>query len=283
MVISWIPPYNVPVSFENLEKSFDGYGPADGLSHIAPQFWVPDGNGGISYVTRDDYSMDYMNDDSVKVIRDWGNQYGIKTMLCIYNGEHGWDWSLVSTSISAANRQSFVDAIVTEMKRLNLHGVEVDLEGPNADSPTDTENFLLFMEKLSDTLSSLGKDLTIATFASREWDHIPDASHWPELLPLVDGITSMGYEETGINATGDLSYAGQKSMAAGAPEKLMLGMPDHLDSWQGSSALQQVEWAQDNGVGVALWDMQLRNEAWQRRDIWKALSEIRGPLGTTYT
>ncbi|MGM0460974.1 MAG: glycoside hydrolase family 18 protein [Fibrobacterota bacterium] len=279
-VISWVPPYGIDDSWSSFESEWSGYGPPNGLTWLALQFWVPDGSGGLTYTSR----YEGVGDSPVIQFRDKAREHGVKTMLCVYNGEWGWDWDLVAQSVSNTNRQDFINALITEMERLELDGIEVDLEGPNGnDYATQESNFITFVEELSDTLSSLGKDLTIATFASREYDHIPDASHWSILLPLVDGLTSMGYEETGIYASGDLSYAGQKSMASAAPEKLMLGMPDHVGSWQNSSALEQVTWARDNGVGVGLWDMQLRDAAWETAQIWEHLNTIRGEVDETYT
>ncbi len=52
-VITWIPPYGTKPCIENLSKDYDGYGPKDGISHLALQFWEPDGSGGIRYASKD--------------------------------------------------------------------------------------------------------------------------------------------------------------------------------------------------------------------------------------
>jgi len=175
------------------------------------------------------------------------------------------------------------------MDRLSLDGIEVDLEGPQVTSTTDGQNFISFMTELSNKVKAKGKLLTVATFAS-QW-HTPGTQHWNQLFPLTDLITSMGYEEIGINGSSSLSYAGQKSLAGSNYGKLALGMPTYLttDGWLSSTTLQQVTWAVDNGMSVAIWDGSLGtgsgadNPYWRTANIWNKLKQIKGTVAQQYS
>lgn len=85
-VITWIAPYAVPASKANLEKEFNGYGPNDGISHLALQFWVPDGNGGVDFVSTPSFNLSYMNSDSIAWFVDWAHSYFTHT-----NVTPNWD------------------------------------------------------------------------------------------------------------------------------------------------------------------------------------------------
>jgi hypothetical protein len=279
--MGWIAPYNTDIGLTNLET----YG-VKGLTYIAMQFWVPSGSD-VKYVSQYEIPEGQTWDGIVKDIRDEARAYGVKAMLCVYNGENGWNWPQASTAINSSNRSGFTNSLITEMNRLDLDGVEVDLEGANADNSTDAENLVTFIEDLGDTLHALGKHLTIATFPSQKHDHIPDIDHWEDLLPHVDALTSMGYQEIGITGSGDLSYASQKEYAGQYSEKLMLGLPDHIASWLGTTPTSAVDWAEQNGVGVAIWEMRLgegygTTSLWQNASIWESIAEVRGPIITQF-
>ncbi|MGM0443706.1 MAG: glycosyl hydrolase family 18 protein, partial [Fibrobacterota bacterium] len=279
-VITWIPPYAVSSSKANLETDMV----QQGISHLALQFWVPDG----ANVAKSKYEASgRYDDDLIREIRDTAQAHGIKVMLCVYNGQDGWNWANAKNSFMY-NQDAFISSLIAEMNRLNLDGIEVDLEGPNVESQADGDAFITFIKALSAKLRAEGKDLTLASFHSEY--HTPGPRHWNELLPYVDGITTMGYGEIGRNATSNVdpaifkpTYSGQKSMASAAPEKLMIGMPAS-DSWQGNTAQQQVDWVVADGeVGIGLWDLQLSAGAWQNESIWQSVNEIRGAVQKTYT
>lgn len=280
-VITWIPPYAVPECKANLTKSWGGYGPKDGLSHLALQFWVPDGSGGIQLISRTDYDIAYMNDDSITAIRDWGNQYGIKTMLCIYNAEWGWDWG-VATSAFLNNKESTINALLSEVDRLSLGGVEVDLEKQNGGMSTSENNaFVDFLDALGDSLHARGLDLTVAAGANENLG--PDWNLWSSMAPHVDGITSMGYGFIGMNASDpNHKFSAQKSHI-NDPSKLMMGVPGYSSLWEGNTLEQHLTWIRDDGVlGVGIWDLQLNQVGWLKQEPWLLLSEIRGALTTQY-
>ncbi len=174
------------------------------------------------------------------------------------------------------NKTAFISALITEMTRLDLDGIEIDLEGPQIIDTDQGTAFISFMTDLKAAMPT-GKELTVATFAS-QW-HTPGTQHWSQLLPLVDALTSMGYGEIGINGSGDLSYAQQKSLASAAPEKFMLGMPSDLGLWLTNTAQEQVDWVKDDGeLGMAIWDLRLPHSSWNTDEIWASINTIRGDV-----
>jgi hypothetical protein len=163
---------------------------------------------------------------------------------------------------------------VAEVDRLQLDGVDVDLEG-NGSFEADKQAFVEFIQRLSRRLHAAGRHLTVDTF-SYQWN-APNQTWWQDLLPHVDGLTTMGYEQLGANATEWRSYGAQKAAAGEHASKLMIGLPSGRDEWRGNDAAEHVQWLKTDGqVGVSFWDAQVKAVAWQKPAIWSALSEIRG-------
>lgn len=265
-VMTWVPPYAVAKSMKRLKESYDGAGMATGLTHLGLQFWTPTLKGGIERLEKE------TNDDAVKELRDWGHAHGIRVLLCVYNGAKKWDWPLARAGF-AEHPQAFVDALIAEMDRLELDGVDLDLEG-NGKFEQDKEAYVRFAIVLSRRLHEKGKHLTVDTF-SYIWN-APNQGWWKELLPLVDGLTSMGYEEIGSAAPEWRAYEAQVVAAGNAASKLMIGMPADKKEWQGTKALDHLKWIRDDGrAGVAIWDAQLQAETWRTGQVWKILAEIR--------
>lgn len=265
-VMTWVPPYAVSKSMKRLKESYDGAGMGTALTHLGLQFWTPTLKGGIERLEK------ATNDEAVKELREWGHAHGVRVMLCIYNGAKKWDWPQARAGF-AEHPQAFADALISEMERLELDGVDLDLEG-NGKFEQDKEAYVRFAADLSRRLHERGKHLTVDTFAYI-WN-APNQGWWKELLPLVDGLTSMGYDEIGSGATEWRAYAAQVTASGGAVSKLMIGMPADKSEWQGSKALDHLKWVRDDGrAGVAIWDAQLESEAWRKEKVWKLLKEIR--------
>jgi hypothetical protein len=134
------------------------------------------------------------------------------------------------------------------------------------------------MRDLSKELRARDKHLTVDTFAY-EW-HAPNQKWWPELFPLVDGLTTMGYTEIGITATPATdpwrAYAAQRDVAGAHKAKLMIGLPANKDEWRGNKLPEQLEWIRKDGTtGVSFWDAQLAAKAWQTPQTWKTIQAIR--------
>ncbi|HWN94055.1 MAG TPA: glycosyl hydrolase family 18 protein [Methylomirabilota bacterium] len=268
-VMTWVPPYAVGRSKARLEESFGGAGMKDALTHLGLQFWQPTKDGGLVRVGR----TNEVNDAVITGLRNWGHTNSVRVLLCVYNAVGGkWDWPLARAGF-AENQDKFIDALMAEVDRLQLDGVDVDLEG-NGSFDGDKEVFVAFVRKLSERLHAQGKHLTVDTF-SYKWN-APNQTWWKELLPHVDALTTMGYEEIGANAPEWRSYAFQKTAAGEHASKLMIGLPSGRNEWRGNSAMEHVQWLKaDDEVGVSFWDAQVRANAWQKPEVWRTLVEIR--------
>jgi hypothetical protein len=268
-VMTWVPPYAVAKCKARLNESHGGVGMKDALTHVGLQFWQPTKDGGLKYAGR----TNEVNDVIVTEMKKWGRTNGVRILLCIYNATGGkWDWSLARAGF-AENQDKFIDALMNEVKRLQLDGIDMDLEG-NGSFDGDKEIFVAFIRKLSARLHADGKHLTVDTFSYR-WN-APNQTWWKDLLPLVDGLTTMGYEEIGANALEWRSYAQQKAAAGELSSKLMMGLPSGRDQWRSNSVMEQLQWLKtEGGVGVSFWDAQVNSKAWQKPEVWKTLREIR--------
>ena len=269
-VMTWVPPYAIAQCQARLAASFDGVGMKDALTHLGLQFWKPTTNGGLARAGR----SNEVSDAAIAELRDWGHSNGVRVLLCVYNAVAGkWDWTLARAGFTE-NPDKFLNALLTEVDRLRLDGVDIDLEG-NGLQEADKEAYVGFIRKLSEALHAKGKHLTVDTFAYK-WN-APNQTWWNDLLPHVDALTTMGYQEIGVNAPEWRSYAAQKAAAGEHATKLMIGLPSGRDAWHGNNVTEHLQWLKADGrVGVSFWDAQVRSAAWQKPEVWKALGEIRG-------
>jgi hypothetical protein len=256
-----------------LKESYQGVGMKDALTHLGLQFWVPTPEGGIVRTG----NTNATSDAAIMELRDWGKTNGVRVLLCIYNGVGSWDWSLARTGF-ATHSMKFTEALLAEVDRLQLDGVDIDLEGTGSTFEEDKEAYLAFIHGLSTRLHAQGRHLTMDTF-SYKWN-APNQTWWKDRLPHVDGLTTMGYEQIGAEAADWRSYTFQKTAATGKyASKLMMGLPSGRAEWQGNHLMEHLQWLKADGqVGVSFWDAQLRAEAWRTPEVWKLLQEIRGPF-----
>ena len=277
-VMTWVPPYAISACQDAVLADFGAYDAKDGLTRIGLQFWVPRSDGTIKYADHEWYTP---TDADVAWWRDWCSNNDIECLLCIYNNTGRWDWNL-ARSVFADNRAAFVNALVSEMDRLGLDGIDIDLEGTgNLDG--DRIAFDQFVHDLWLELSARGKILTIDTF-HYIWN-APNQKWWSDWLGEVDNIHTMGYDDLYEGGTTWHKYSYQQNIgyAAGyAGDVVLMGMPSWLASWgtssgRGISALahvQEVRYDLTEPTGIAIWDLQLSE--WQDSDLWceiKALKE----------
>src|SRR6185436_15358317 len=181
-------------------------GMRDALTHVGLQFWVPTKDGGLTRAGR----TNEVNDAAIIELRDWGRTNGVRVLLCVYNHVGAWNWTLARAGF-AEHPDKFINALVSGVQRLQLEGVDIDLEG-NGSFDADREAFVAFVRQLAAKLHARGKQLTVDTFAYK-WN-APNQTWWQELLPHVDALTTMGYAEIGAEATAWRGYAFQKAAAA---------------------------------------------------------------------
>ena len=269
-VMTWVPPYAISHCKERLSESYDGLGMKDGLTHLGLQFWNPTKSGGIQYVSR---FREKITDETILEFRDWGQANNVKTLLCIYNAtSSGWEWDLAKSAFGP-NHNNTVESLVRETKRLGLDGVDIDFEG-KGELDSSRESFVRFIKELSGRLHAEGLELTLNTFAYK-W-HAPNQTWWADLLPHVDGLQVMGYEETGAGASAWRSYEFIKAAAGKHSAKLLIGVPSFQGQWQDKPVREHLQWiVDDKSVGLAIWDAQLKDPAWRRRDTWKMIYRIK--------
>jgi hypothetical protein len=259
-VITWVPPYRVDEAKQQLAASFDGASMSDGLSFLAPQFWITDGPG-----TR----LDQVTESDISWFHDWARQRGVKILLCVHNNTGDWNWPEAKRAFKD-NREAFAAHLVSQVTSRDFDGVDLDLEGIIEATADDQESYLAFVQTLSNALHPLGKVLTLDSFHG-PWN-APNWNWWPDLLPMVDGITSMGYEQSGMG----VDYQELVDHAAVAPRKLMIGVPSYEGTWLGHSVSEQLGWILQQGqVGTAIWDASLRAAEWRQRGVWEQLESIK--------
>jgi Glycosyl hydrolases family 18 len=259
-VITWVPPYHRDEAKQQLAANFGGTGMADGLSYLALQFWITDGA-----ATR----LDQVSEADITWFHDWARQHGVKLLLCVDNNTGDWDWPAAVRSFKD-NRDAFAQHLVSQVMSRDFDGVDLDLEGIIAPTADDQQSYTQFVQTLTSALHPLGKVVTLDSFYAQY--NAPNWDWWPDLLPLVDGITSMGYEQSSL----DVDYQKLVDHAAAAPKKLMVGVPSYQGTWQNHTVTEQLAWLLQQGqVGTAIWDASLMAPEWQQAGVWNQLKAIK--------
>jgi len=269
-VIAWVPPYAIAACQAAVQADFGEYDAVDGLTRVGLQFWVPQTNGTLKYADHEWYTP---TDADVAWWTDWGATNEIEILLTIYNNIGSWDWNLARSAF-ASNRTIFVNALIAEMERLSLDGIDLDLEGIG-DFESDRGTFDQFVHDLWVELDARGKILTIDSF-HYIWN-APNHNWWSDWLGEVDHIHTMGYDDLYEGGTSWQKYSFQQNAgyAAGYGGNIVsMGMPSWLASWgtssgRGTSAqahVQEVRYDLTESTGIAIWDLQLPQ--WQNSDLW---------------
>lgn len=260
-VMTWVPPYHIQDAKQQLSADFGGTGMAEGLSFLGLQFFIVDGAG-----TR----LDKVTEGDISWFYDWAKQHGVKIMFCVHNNVGGdWNWPEAVRSFKD-NKDAFAQHLLSQVMMRDFDGVDLDLEGIVEATDDDKSAYIAFAQTLATGLHSMGKALTVDSFHG-QWN-APNWNWWPELLPIVDGITSMGYEQSGL----DVDYQNLVDHAQVAPKKLMIGVPSYHGTWLNHSVGEQLGWLVQQGqVGTAIWDASLQANEWQTAAVWQQLKAIK--------
>lgn len=293
-VMGWVPAYGMAESVEAMDSNPSV---GAGLTRIGLQFWNPSADGkNVVFAAVNKDGKTVRSDDVIR-FRDWAKKHRIKVFLTVYNNSQlsgKWDWELARRAF-ADNREAFSAALLGEMYRYGLDGIDLDLEG-EGDHEGDRLAYALFVKKLSQELKAREKMLTIDSFHS-PCDNAPNMRWWPDWLGQVDAIHSMGYEDLFEGSTASFTpndrpvceqgahifkYSWQRRFALTAgyqPEQILMGVPTWLDSWGegglGSDPVSHVREVQALGMGIALWDLQLAGTKWRNAATWKAIKTLR--------
>lgn len=293
-VIAWVPPYGLQASMEAMESN-----PLIGanLTRLGLQLWnpAPDGRG-LVFAPKSK-AGDLVTPADVIRFRDWARARNIKLMLTVYNNSQvlgHWDWALAKRAF-ADHPQEFAQALLAEMARFDLDGIDLDLEGEgqlDADRPA----YAKFVALLSAQLKARQKLLTIDSFHS-PCANAPNMGWWADWRGQVDAIHSMGYDDLYEGSTEVFTPPDAPACEAGAhifkyswqlqyglragyrPDQILLGLPTWLGHWGkpglGTDVSSHLREVQALGAGVALWDLQLAAPAWRSDASWEAVRALR--------
>ena len=304
-VTFWVPPYGIKTCKKNVDSTdFGGLGMKDAITALALQFWIPDTD---RVIFQPMYGYSQVNPENVAWFADWGKRNNVPVLLCIYNGtmEHIngkdtsiWNWELVHNSMLPEHRTAFIKSIVDTMDKYRLDGVDIDFEGSGMHdniAKADSALYLDFSKELADSVHARdGKVVKAAVFGYKY--HSPSWNWWWELLKVYDGIETMGYTSSTAPIAGSTSQYGYYSTRIKhAREKtdvryldrLMLGLPSHVDEWLGTSADDNLAWfnrsavddssarlTDSTSVGICVWDAQLKGSAWKTESVWRKIAQI---------
>ena len=278
-VMSWVPSYGIGACKNVLNGTYGKYKAKDGLTHIGLQFWQPTNSGGVTFSGA--------GADDAKWFVDWGKTNNVKVLLTVFNaGGNGWDWNLAVTAF-ANNRTAFANALVAEMDKHGLDGVDLDLEGNGLKTNDHRTEYKAFVIELSALLKAKGKLLTICTFNNENSDNMPDESWFPDWLGKIDYIHIMGYEEmyeTASDKTQAYSYQQNLGAKAGYPRyQVSMGLMAS-NSWGGGSAIQHLNECITKPKEVAsicIWDLQFPGSSWKTEEAWDAMAKIKNTAPVT--
>lgn len=151
-----------------------------------------------------------------------GHQKKVKVLASIAGGGFHPYYHVLLQDI---NRKAFIQNLLSLVKRYDLDGIDIDLEGDNIDS-----NYQHFVIELASSLKA-HKKLITAAIATIYKDQLPDKA-----LKQFDFINIMSYDQTGpwqparpgnhspyIMAEADLDY--WHNVRSIPKEKLVLGLP----------------------------------------------------------
>lgn len=304
-VMSWVPPYNLARSREALEHRAGNVATHEWLTRIGLQFWGPTRDGGVRFVTHEEP----LDDSVVKWFQSWAHERGIKVLLTVYNHDgETWNWD-TARSAFRDHQDTFVENLVAEMERLDLDGIDIDLEG-NGPLEQDRAAFAAFVKKLSAVLEPRGKLLTIDSFHSPCFN-APNMAWWEDWQGQVDAIHSMGYGDlyegstesftpedgsTCMNGETIFKFSWQVDWGKAhgyEPAQILLGLPGGRYEWGdgglGTTLPAHLREVAALGAGICIWDIpgtlgRPTDPRWGGPNAWTALEKFRngrlaGPIG----
>lgn len=293
-VMGWVPAYGLLESMNAMESNPKV---ADGLTRIGLQLWNPSADGRSLVFAPTNKQGDLVTPNDVIRFRNWAKARRIRVLLTVYNNSQvtqKWDWALAKRAF-VDHRVDFSAALINEMNKYGLDGIDLDLEGEGSHDK-DRSAYATFVQELSRQLKVQRKLLTIDSFHS-PCDNAPNMSWWEDWLGEIDAIHSMGYQDLYEGSSETFTPDGRPVCEGGAhlfryswqlqyamkqgykPGQILMGMPTWLDSWGkdglGLDPVAHVREIQALGMGIALWDMQLAGKEWRSTGTWNAIRALR--------
>ena len=293
-VMGWVPPYALEASAFGIHAN-----PKIGqtLTRIGLQFWNPSPDGtGLAFAPTDKNGP-LVSEASVLRFRDWARARNIKVLLTVYNNSRNtdkWDWDLARRAF-AANRTVFIQALIAEMDKYQLDGIDLDLEG-EGDFDADRAAYALFVKELSVLVKARGKLLTIDTFHS-PCHNAPNMSWWPDWAGQADALHSMGYQDLYESSEETFTPPNKPVCEGGASlfkyswqiayglragyraDQILFGQPTWIDKWgkagRETDPVSHIREVQALGAGIGLWDLQIPTAGWRTDATWDAARDLR--------
>jgi hypothetical protein len=285
-VLSWVPPYSISACYTMLNSNFGTFSPKNVLTALALQFWRPTDVGGLVYEIK-------CHDTIVAKFRTKCTEYGIKLLLTVYNNNQQnlkWDWNLARKAFRT-NKSNFVKSLVDECKRLNLDGVDIDLEGLG-EFDADRAAFADFIKELGALLHAAKLLLTVDSFHSPCYN-APNMAWWEDWVGYVDYIHSMGYEQLYENNNSTLdscpselvemgkkffkySYQSQYGLKKGLSKTVVsIGMPS-TNTWGGGYVRDHIKEILNlpSPTGICIWDFTLTGAQWKESETWQLAQQL---------
>jgi hypothetical protein len=294
-VMSWVPPYRLEQSRQVLQRSAGAVTADQFLSRVGLQFWMPTLDGGVRFVPH----REPVGDAEVTWFRAWGRPRGVKLLLTIYNHDGtSWNWDLARAAF-VTHQDAFVRALVGELERTGLDGIDLDLEG-NGALDAERPGFAVFVRKLSAELRPRGKLLTVDSFHSPCFN-APHMGWWEDWTGRVDAIHSMGYGDLYEGSTevftpdkgtpcrpGETIFRFSWQVAWGTshgfqPGQILLGLPGGRFEWgqggRGATLPAHLDEVRATGGGICIWDVPGlgggRDPRAGSEEAWAALARFR--------
>lgn len=300
-IMTWVPPYGITKSHDNLMNANQGTWIQDGVTHIGLQFWVPGENGEVEQIGEYNYGWHGDFDQHASKVVAWGNKHNVDIMLCFFNVHtNDFDWE-VARKAYLNNPDKTIENLLSKVDDLGLAGVDIDFE---AGEPykNEKEEFYSFIEKLGDALRARGKILSI-DIAGTPCYGFPSPADAGDLAPYVDFINYMGYTSYYENNTESFGWCpmdqSQKNKQVFSfsyiydyavnnqgidPEKINIGIPSWSDNkdpgtyWGDQYLEDHIKDIQEVNLdmGLAIWDIQLNGGGkWYEEDTWETLKDFK--------
>ncbi len=293
-VMGWVPPYALEAAAFGIHANSKI---GQTLTRIGLQFWNPSSDGTGLVLAPTDKNGPLVSEASVMRFRDWARARNIKVLLTVYNNSQNsekWDWDLAKRAF-ATNRALFTQALIAEMDKYQLDGIDLDLEG-EGDFEADRAPYAVFVKELSALLKARGKLLTIDTYHS-PCHNAPNMSWWQDWAGQVDELHSMGYQdlyesseetftppnkpvcEGGVSLF-KYSWQLQYGLRAGyRADQILFGQPTWIDKWgktgRETDPVSHIREVQALGAGIGLWDLQIPTPGWRTDATWDAARDLR--------
>jgi hypothetical protein len=294
-VIGWIPAYGMEQSIEAMESNSDI---GKTITRIGLQLWNPSADGkGVVFAPINKEGQ-LVKESDVRRLVAWAKERNIKVLLTVYNNSQvigKWDWELAKNAF-ANNAEVFSKALIAEMQRFNLDGIDLDLEG-EGHLDKDRTAYARFVGGLSAKLKKQKKLLTIDSFHS-PCANAPNMTWWADWQGKIDAIHSMGYQDLYEGSTESFTPEGKTVCEKGAAifkyswqlqygikagyqkHQIIIGMPTWLDKWGkgglGKDPISHIKEVKKLGLGIALWDLQLEGKQWRNGATWKEMQNENG-------